>query len=274
MPLKVQKPMTPGQRGQIRQTTEDITTSRPKKSLLKPLKKRSGRNHQGRITVRHRGGGHKRRYRVIDFKRDKPGVPGEVVSIENRPESLYPNRACQVPGRRLALHPGAQRAGSRRYCGGRRTGRDTAGQRASAQGHTRGYTGTQCRTAHRSGRPDSPGSRNKRPGTCERGQLHSSETAFGRDAERSERLHGDRRSAQRAGSYEHQAWQGGPQAAPRPASRSSGRGHVSERPSARRRRGAFAHRYAESQDSMGQARARIQNAKEQTHGQVYRPAKI
>ena len=91
MPLRVQKPMTPGQRGQVRQTTEDITTSRPKKSLLKPLKKRAGRNHQGRITVRHRGGGHKRRYRVIDFKRNKTGVPGEVASIE-----YDPNRSSRI----------------------------------------------------------------------------------------------------------------------------------------------------------------------------------
>ena len=91
MPLRVQKPMTPGQRGQVRQTTEDITTSRPKKSLLKPLKKRAGRNRQGRITVRHRGGGHKRRYRVIDFKRNKTGVPGEVSSIE-----YDPNRSSRI----------------------------------------------------------------------------------------------------------------------------------------------------------------------------------
>ena len=83
--------MTPGQRGQIRQTNEDITSSRPKKSLLRPLKKRSGRNHSGRLTVRHRGGGHKRRYRVIDFKRDKVGVPGEVFSIE-----YDPNRSARI----------------------------------------------------------------------------------------------------------------------------------------------------------------------------------
>ncbi len=83
--------MTAGQRGQIRQTTDDITTSSPKKSLLKPLKKRSGRNNTGRITVRHRGGGHKRRYRVIDFKRNKPDVPGEVVSIE-----YDPNRSARI----------------------------------------------------------------------------------------------------------------------------------------------------------------------------------
>ena len=91
MPLKVRKPMTPGQRGQVRQSTDDITTSRPKKSLLKPLKKRAGRSRNGRITVRHRGGGHKRQYRVIDFKRSKPNVSGQVVSIE-----YDPNRSARI----------------------------------------------------------------------------------------------------------------------------------------------------------------------------------
>ena len=91
MPLKVRKPLTPGQRGQIRQTTDDITTSKPKKSLLKPLKKRAGRSRNGRITVRHRGGGHKRQYRVIDFKRSKPDISGEVVSIE-----YDPNRSARI----------------------------------------------------------------------------------------------------------------------------------------------------------------------------------
>ena len=86
MPLKTRKPITPGQRGLVLQTTDDITTRKPKKSLLRPLKKTGGRNGQGRITVRHRGGGHKRRYRVIDFKRDKFGVPGEVTTIEYDPK--------------------------------------------------------------------------------------------------------------------------------------------------------------------------------------------
>ena len=76
MPLKSRKPLTPGQRGLILQTTDDITSSKPKKSLLKPIKKTGGRNSQGKVTVRHRGGGHKRRFRVIDFKRDNFGVPG------------------------------------------------------------------------------------------------------------------------------------------------------------------------------------------------------
>ena len=91
MPLKTRKPITPGQRGLVLQTTDDITTRKPKKSLLRPLKKTGGRIGQGRITVRHRGGGHKRRYRVIDFKRDKFGVPGEVTTIE-----YDPNRSSRI----------------------------------------------------------------------------------------------------------------------------------------------------------------------------------
>ncbi len=91
MPLKSRKPTTPGQRGLVLQTTDDITTRRPKKSLLRPVKKTGGRNSSGRITVRHRGGGHKRRLRVIDFKRDKTGVPGQVASIE-----YDPNRSGRI----------------------------------------------------------------------------------------------------------------------------------------------------------------------------------
>jgi len=72
-------------------TFEEITTDKPEKSLLEPLRKRAGRNNQGRMTVRHRGGGHKRRYRIIDFKRDKDGVPGRVASIE-----YDPNRTSRI----------------------------------------------------------------------------------------------------------------------------------------------------------------------------------
>jgi len=91
MPLKTRKPTTPGQRGLVLQTTDDITESKPKKSLVRPMKKTGGRNNNGRITVRHRGGGHKRRYRVIDFKRDKFGIPGEVTTIE-----YDPNRSSRI----------------------------------------------------------------------------------------------------------------------------------------------------------------------------------
>jgi len=72
-------------------TFEEITRSTPEKSLLRPLKKDAGRNFRGKITVRHRGGGHKRRYRVIDFKRDKFGIPGRVATIE-----YDPNRSARI----------------------------------------------------------------------------------------------------------------------------------------------------------------------------------
>ena len=91
MPLKVRKPLTPGQRGLVLQTTDDITQRKPKKSLVKPVKKTGGRNSSGRITVRHRGGGHKKRYRVIDFKRDNPDIPGVVETIE-----YDPNRSSRI----------------------------------------------------------------------------------------------------------------------------------------------------------------------------------
>lgn len=91
MPLRKLNPTSPGQRGTILQTSDDVTSTRPKKSLLKPIKKKAGRNNRGRITVRHRGGGHKRRLRVIDFKRNKPNVPGEVMTIE-----YDPNRSSRI----------------------------------------------------------------------------------------------------------------------------------------------------------------------------------
>jgi large subunit ribosomal protein L2 len=91
MALKVYRPTSPGRRGMTGATFEEITKDKPEKSLLVPLKKRGGRNNQGRITVRHRGGGAKRKLRVIDFKRDKIGVPGRVAAIE-----YDPNRSARI----------------------------------------------------------------------------------------------------------------------------------------------------------------------------------
>ena len=91
MPIKSYKPTSPGRRGMTVSTFEEITRTTPEKSLLRPLKKRAGRNFRGKITVRRRGGGHKRRYRVIDFKRDKFGVPARVASIE-----YDPNRSARI----------------------------------------------------------------------------------------------------------------------------------------------------------------------------------
>jgi large subunit ribosomal protein L2 len=91
MPIKVYKPTSPGRRGMSVSSFEEVTDARPEKSLLRPLKKQAGRNFRGKITVRHRGGGHKRRYRIIDFKRDKFGVPGRVSTIE-----YDPNRSARI----------------------------------------------------------------------------------------------------------------------------------------------------------------------------------
>lgn len=91
MPVKIYKPTSAGRRGMSVSTFDDITQTKPEKSLLSPLKKKSGRNNQGRITVRHRGGGHKRRYRIIDFKRDKTSIPAVVSTIE-----YDPNRSARI----------------------------------------------------------------------------------------------------------------------------------------------------------------------------------
>ncbi len=91
MGIKVYKPTSPGRRGMSGYTFEEITRSEPEKSLLRPMKKKAGRNNLGRLTVRHRGGGHKRRYRLIDFKRDKHGIPARVDSIE-----YDPNRSARI----------------------------------------------------------------------------------------------------------------------------------------------------------------------------------
>ncbi len=91
MPVKSYKPTSPGRRGMSVATFEEVTRTTPEKSLLASRKQKAGRNNQGRITVRHRGGGHKRRYRVIDFKRDKHGIPATVSSIE-----YDPNRTARI----------------------------------------------------------------------------------------------------------------------------------------------------------------------------------
>lgn len=91
MGIKQYKPTSPGRRGATGYTFEEVTKKKPEKSLRVPLKKKAGRNRQGRITVRHRGGGAKRMLRVIDFKRDKFGVPGKVAAIE-----YDPNRSARI----------------------------------------------------------------------------------------------------------------------------------------------------------------------------------
>ena len=91
MPLKTHKPTTPSRRHMVLSDFSEITKSNPERSLVRVKKSNAGRNSAGRISVRHRGGGHKRRYRVIDFKRDKFGIPAKVVAIE-----YDPNRSARL----------------------------------------------------------------------------------------------------------------------------------------------------------------------------------
>lgn len=107
MGIKKFKPTSPGRRFMTGSDFAEVTRSEPERSLVEPLSKKGGRNNRGRITVRHRGGGHKRRYRVIDFRRDKQGVPGRVAAIE-----YDPNRSARIAlvhyadgEKRYILHP-------------------------------------------------------------------------------------------------------------------------------------------------------------------------
>ena len=91
MGIKKYKPVTPTLRFKTGYTFEEITKSKPEKTLIKPLPKKAGRNNQGRITIRHRGGGHKRHYRIIEFKRNKIDIPAKVAAIE-----YDPNRSARI----------------------------------------------------------------------------------------------------------------------------------------------------------------------------------
>ena len=113
MPVKVYRPTSPGRRNMSVTTFDEITRTEPERSLLAPLRKKGGRNSRGVVTVRHRGGGHKRRYRIIDFKRDNFGIPGRVDSIE-----YDPNRSARIAlvvyadgERRYILAPNGLRVG-------------------------------------------------------------------------------------------------------------------------------------------------------------------
>ncbi|MBN2850724.1 MAG: 50S ribosomal protein L2, partial [Erysipelotrichaceae bacterium] len=91
MGIKKYNPTTPGRRGMSTLTFDEITVSKPERSLVESLNKQGGRNNNGRITTRHQGGGHKRQYRIIDFKRDKDNIPAKVATIE-----YDPNRSANI----------------------------------------------------------------------------------------------------------------------------------------------------------------------------------
>src|ERR687894_2720938 len=119
MPLRKRKPTSAGRRFQTVSDFSEITKSKPEKSLLAPKPKTGGRNAYGRKTARHKGGGHKQQYRIIDFKRNKDGVPATVASVE-----YDPNRNCRIAllhyhdgEKRYILHPKGVQVGDKLQSG-------------------------------------------------------------------------------------------------------------------------------------------------------------
>ena len=114
MVIRIYKPNTPGTRNRGVSVFSEITKNKPEKSLIKPNFRKKGRNNRGVITIRHRGGGHKKRYRVIDFKRNKTGIPARILSVEYDP---YRNArialVCYQDGEKsYVLHPQTLKVGS------------------------------------------------------------------------------------------------------------------------------------------------------------------
>ena len=113
MPVRRFKPTSPGRRFMTVSDFAEVTKSKPEKALTEKLTKKGGRNINGRITTRHQGGGHKRRYRLIDFKRLHDGVSGQGGRDRVRPQPLRPDRAPALRRRAQVLHPGARRSARR-----------------------------------------------------------------------------------------------------------------------------------------------------------------
>ena len=171
MPLRSYKATSPGRRWMTRPTFEEITTDKPHKPLLEPMKRGSGRNNQGRLTVRHRGGGEKTHYRRIDFKRDKTGVPARLATIE-----YDPNRSARIGllhyrdgEKRYMLLPNGLKVGDV-VVSGRGRGR-AGGQRAAARKHPAGHHDPQHRARPGQGRPDRPVRRRLGPAPRQGGRL-------------------------------------------------------------------------------------------------------
>ena len=183
MPVRKYKPTRPGRRFMSVSTFEEVTKTEPEKSLLEPVKKTGGRNNNGRITTRHQGGGHKRRYRVIDFKRLKDGVPAKVAAIE-----YDPNRSARIAllhyadGAKAYILAPARLASARSSSPAR--GGHQAGQRAAAREHPDRHARPQRRAEAGPGRPDGAQRRGGVQLVAKDERLRRPAAAVGRDAPR------------------------------------------------------------------------------------------
>ena len=251
MPLRSYKPTSAGRRFQTRPTFEEITTDKPHKPLVEHQQRISGRNSQGRMTVRHRGGGEKRHYRRIDFKRDKHDVPAVLATIE-----YDPNRSARIG----LLH---YRDGEKRYMlvpNGLNVG-DTviAGNKAEARvGNALPLKAIPLGTTiHNIEMVPGRGAQ----------MVRSAGTAAQLLAKEGDQAH---RPGRQPRSREPVARQGRPQPAHRPPAISPRRGHDPARPPARWWRGQVAHRHA-AQDPVGQARHGSPHPDQQADRPQHRP---
>ncbi len=221
MALRSRKPTSPGRRFQTVSDFAEITRDRPERSLLAPSPGSGGRNNLGRKTARHRGGGHKRQYRIVDFRRDKDGIPAKVAADRVRPEPQRPDRAAALPRRREALHPGPRRREGRRPAPERAGRRDPARQRAADALHPRRLGGPQRRAAARRRRQDGPRRRHEHPAGGQGRAVRHPAAPVDRDAPGVHRLpgHPRRRRQRRGGARSRSArpdGTGGRACAPRP----------------------------------------------------------
>ena len=233
MPLRSYKATSPGLRQMTRSTFEEITTKEPYKPLLEAQIRGSGRNNQGRLTVRHRGGGEKQHYRIIDFKRDKLGVPARLATIE-----YDPNRSARIG----LLH---YRDGEKRYMllpHGLKVGDVVvAGPDAEARiGNALPLASIPLGTTIHNIElvPGKGGQIVRSAGVsaqllAKEGEFATVRLPSGRDAPRADALHGHRRPGQQPRSREPEPWQGRPRPAPRPAPGGPWGRHEPARPSAR-----------------------------------------
>ncbi len=163
MGLKSFNPYTASRRFMTVLDKSHITKQTPEKSLLEPKKRSGGRNNQGEIVIWHRGGGHKKQYRTIDFRRDKTGVPAKVASIEYDPNRSANIALLALRGWRQALHPASGRSRSRRHRFNRRERGHPSWQRLEDSQHSSRHYGAQPRTV----------SWPRRPGGSHRGRCGS-----------------------------------------------------------------------------------------------------
>ena len=168
MGIKSYKPTSPGRRFMTTETFDDVTRSEPERSLVEPVTRKGGRNNNGRITTRHQGGGHKRRYRVIDFKRDKDGVPAKVAHIE-----YDPNRSARIAllhyadgEKRYIVAPQGLKVGDTVESGPKR--RHQGRQRPAAREHPDRHDHPQHRALPRPRRPVRAQRRHERPAPGQR----------------------------------------------------------------------------------------------------------